>query len=114
MRSQRIGTDCESAQQSGSSRSTKPSPSSSSQLPQISSSPVHSGEAAQFSSSQSISSSQSLSWPSPHTSAFGVQVGHSGIGTFVQAPMKHESSVHSSSSAHGASSSHGTQPGMVV
>src|SRR5205823_2706077 len=92
---------------------TRPSWLSSAQLPQISAGGAHAGSAAQSGSAQSVSPSQSLSMPSPHTSGPTTH-GQPVTGACAHTPVAQVSVVQRSASSHWAALVHGRQPGIGV
>src|SRR5262245_6053755 len=85
------------------------------QSPQISTGASQPGAAEQFSSSQSVAPSQSLSVPSPQTSGWLVQsFGHCSAWVYSQRPAEQASMVHSSASTQSLTCSQVLQPGIAT
>src|SRR5262245_8562297 len=98
------------AQQSGSSASTRPSPSLSMQSPQISLGGLQDGAVAQSGSAQSASPSQSLSMPSLQISA--LHAGQLSAWAVVQVPAEQTGVLQLSPAGQSVTVVHGMQPGM--
>src|SRR5262245_26274328 len=83
------------------------------QSPQISTGASQPGAAEQFSSSQSVAPSQSLSVPSPQTSGW-LRHAHCSSWVYSHRPAEHASVVQSSSSAQSLTCSQVLQPGIAT